>query len=65
MEKVTPGYIVREELKRNKLRVETGWRAGKFEEKLEKGEAGKFGKMCMIEKRKSERRIGGNGQKRV
>jgi len=55
LEKVTPGYIVREELKRNKLRVETGWRAGKFEEKLEKGEGGKFGKMCMIEKRKSER----------
>jgi len=25
----TPGYIVREELKRNKMRVETGWRAGR------------------------------------
>ncbi|XP_018393041.1 PREDICTED: uncharacterized protein LOC108772084, partial [Cyphomyrmex costatus] len=28
VDRVTPGYIVREELRRNKLRIETGWRAG-------------------------------------
>ncbi|KYN06857.1 hypothetical protein ALC62_02241 [Cyphomyrmex costatus] len=31
----TSGYIVREELKRKKMRLETGWRAGKFEERLQ------------------------------
>lgn len=34
LDRETPGYIVREELKRNKLRVETGKRAVKFEERM-------------------------------
>ncbi|KYN00246.1 hypothetical protein ALC62_08992 [Cyphomyrmex costatus] len=55
LERVTPGYIAREELKRNKLRVEMGWRAGRFEEKLEKGKGGEIGMMCMGEKKESER----------
>jgi hypothetical protein len=31
----TPGYIVREECKRNRLRVKAGKRAAKFEEKMD------------------------------
>ena len=56
LERTTPGYIVREELKRNKLRVETGWRAGRWEERIEKGEGGEIGKLCMMERRKEERK---------
>ncbi|KYN04961.1 hypothetical protein ALC62_04156 [Cyphomyrmex costatus] len=55
VDRVTPGYIVREELRRNKLRIETGWRAGRYEERLEKGEGGEIGKRCMLERRKNER----------
>jgi len=50
----TPGYIVREELKRNKMRVETGWRAGRWEERIQKGEGGEIGRLCMLERRKEE-----------
>ena len=51
----TPGYIVREELKRSKMRVETGWRAGKFEERIQKGEGGEIGRESIVERRKEER----------
>ncbi|KYN38116.1 hypothetical protein ALC56_07516 [Trachymyrmex septentrionalis] len=51
----TPGYIVREELKRNKMRVETGWRAGRFEERIQKGEGGEIGRESIVERRKEER----------
>ena len=50
----TPGYIVREELKRKKMRVETGWRAGRWEERIQKGEGGEIGRLCMLERRKEE-----------
>lgn len=56
----TPGYIAREELQRSKLRVETGWRAGRFEEKQEKRNGAEIGKNCMVERRKDERRTGMN-----
>ena len=36
LDKTTPGYLVREETKRSKLRIEAGLRAYKFEEKIRK-----------------------------
>jgi hypothetical protein len=35
VDRETPGYIVREECKRNRLRVKAGKRAGKFEDKMD------------------------------
>ena len=55
LERHTPGYIVREEIRRDKVRVESGVRAGRFEEKLERGKGGELGEVCMREKRKNER----------
>jgi len=55
VKRCTPGYIVREELKRNKMRVETGWRAGRFEERIQKGEGGEIGRESIVERRKEER----------
>lgn len=60
LERTTLGYIAREELKRSKLKVETGWRAGRFEEKQEKGKGAEIGKNCMVERRKDERGTGMN-----
>jgi hypothetical protein len=34
MERETPGYIVKEECKRNRLKVKVGKRAAKFEDKM-------------------------------
>lgn len=57
LDKSTPGYIVKEEMKRHKLRVETGWRAGRFEEKLQKGGGGEIGRKCLIERRRDEKEL--------
>ena len=38
VDRTTPGYIVREEMKREKLRVGAGARAVKFEEKVRRAE---------------------------
>jgi hypothetical protein len=35
MDRETPGYIVREECKRNRLKVKAGKRAAKFEGKMD------------------------------
>jgi hypothetical protein len=35
MDRETPGYIVREEYKRNRLKVKAGKRAAKFEDKMD------------------------------
>jgi hypothetical protein len=35
VDRETPGYIVREEYKRNRPRVKTGKRAAKFEDKMD------------------------------
>jgi len=40
MERRTPGYMVREELKRDKLRGRAGRRAWGFEKRLEEGRGG-------------------------
>jgi hypothetical protein len=39
----TPGYMVREEVKREKIRPEAGKRAVKYKGKLERGEGGEIG----------------------
>jgi hypothetical protein len=38
VDRETPGYIVREECKKNRLRVKAGKRAAKFEDKMNGGD---------------------------
>jgi len=45
----TPGYLVREELKRWRLRSRAGRRARSFEERLEEGRGGVLAQMCLRE----------------
>lgn len=45
----TPGYMLREETKRDKMRTRAGKRGMKFEEKLERGEGGELARMCWEE----------------
>lgn len=42
----TPGYMIREEMKRDKLTVRAGRRTWKFEEKLDKGRGGLLARIC-------------------
>ena len=51
----TPGYVVREELKREKIRIEAGKRAGWFEDKMECGKVGEIGQRCIKERRREEK----------
>jgi hypothetical protein len=48
-----PGYIVREECKRNRLRVGAGKRAAKFEDKREGREECRILTECWREKKKN------------
>jgi hypothetical protein len=52
VDKETPGYIVSEECKRNKLRVKAGKRAAKFEDKMNGREEYKILTECWREKRR-------------
>ncbi|XP_043263555.1 LOW QUALITY PROTEIN: uncharacterized protein LOC122403853 [Colletes gigas] len=54
----TPGYMVREETKRKKLRTWAGERAGRYEEKLSRGEGGELARWCLEEIREREREGG-------
>ncbi|XP_071642133.1 uncharacterized protein [Temnothorax longispinosus] len=57
----TPGYMVRDELEREKMGARASKRAWKFERKLEEGRGGKIAKKCleeMKERWKKERIIG-------
>lgn len=45
----TPGYIMREESKREKMRTKMGSRAVRYEERLEKGGEGKWARKCWEE----------------
>jgi len=45
----TPGYLVREEVQREKLRSVAGKRAWKFEERLERGEGSVLAQLCLGE----------------
>jgi hypothetical protein len=49
----TPGYIVREECKANRLRVKMGKRAGKFEDKMYGREECRILTECLTEKKKN------------
>lgn len=51
----TPGYIVREEGKRNKMRIETGIRAMRYEETIRAGMRGEILKECINERIKDEK----------
>jgi hypothetical protein len=54
----TPGYIVREEYKRNRLRVKVGKRAAKFEDKKHGREECRILTDCW---RKKKKKCGGEG----
>ena len=54
----TPGYMVREETKRKKLRTWAGGRAWRYEEKLGRGEGGKLARWCLEEIREREKEEG-------
>lgn len=47
----TPGYLVTEEMQRGKLRERTGERAGRFEERLLRGEGSELARLCLKELR--------------
>lgn len=52
-----PGYMMKEEMKRDKLRERTARRAQNFEKRLEKGKRGRLARKCMKEiKERSEKK---------
>jgi hypothetical protein len=53
----TLGYIVREECKRNRLKVKEGKRGAKFEDKVDGREECRKLTECWREKKKNERKI--------
>ncbi|XP_011883922.1 PREDICTED: golgin subfamily A member 6-like protein 22, partial [Vollenhovia emeryi] len=52
----TPGYIVREELQREKLRGRLGKRARGFEERLKEGKGSDLARKCWEERKERERK---------
>jgi hypothetical protein len=56
VDREAPGYIVREECKRNRLRVKAGKRAAKFEDKMDGREEGKILTKCWREKKNTEKK---------
>jgi hypothetical protein len=54
VDRVTPGYIVREECKRSKLRGKAGKRAAKFEDKMDGREECRMLTECWREKKKNK-----------
>ena len=57
VERRTPGYMIREESKGDKLRTRIGKRAMRYEEKLERGEESVWARRCWEEIKKREGRI--------
>jgi hypothetical protein len=53
VDRETPGYMVRKECKRNRLRVKTGKQAAKFEDKMIEREQCKIRTACWREKKKN------------
>src|SRR5436190_13640875 len=51
----TPGYMVREELQREKLRTRAGKRAWGFEKRMEEGRGGELARECWREMRERAR----------
>lgn len=56
MEFRTPGYTVREETKREKLRLRATKRAWRYEEMLSRGEGRELARICWEEIRERERK---------
>lgn len=52
----TPGYIIREELKRGMMRGRTGKSAWRFERRLEERRGGEIARKCLEEMKKRWRR---------
>lgn len=61
----TPGYLVREELQREKLRIRAGRRAWNYERRLEEGKGSKLARKCKeeIKERFREEKIISNWEK--
>ncbi|XP_066597109.1 uncharacterized protein [Prorops nasuta] len=60
VEWVTPGYMIREETKREKMRIKAARKAWDFEERLREGKGNKWIRECLKEIEKRER---GGGKK--
>lgn len=56
VERCTPGYLVREELQREKLRSRAGMKAWGYEKKLEEGKGGELARRCWEELRERAKR---------
>jgi hypothetical protein len=56
VDRETPGYIVREECKRKRLRVKVGKREAKIEDKMDGSEECRILTECWREKKKTRRR---------
>lgn len=62
VDRSTPGYLMKEELQRKKLRERTGKRAWGFEKRMEEGKGGELVKRCWEEIReRSWKRKGTKG----
>jgi hypothetical protein len=60
LDRSTPGYIVRDECKRRKLRLETGTRAARYEEKIRKDTKSKLVKEVLREMDRKKDENGGS-----
>ncbi|KAJ3622748.1 hypothetical protein MTP99_019028 [Tenebrio molitor] len=56
VDRETPGYIVREECKRNRLRVKAGKKAAKFEDKMDGREECRVLTQCWRETKKNTKK---------
>ena len=56
----TPGYMIRKEVKRDKMRTRAGRRAWKYEKKLRKGERSEIARECLKEIKEREQERGEN-----
>lgn len=56
----TPGYMVREELKREKLVLRGAERAWRYEERLREGKGSIWARRCLVER--EEKGMGGKGK---
>lgn len=69
MSKMTPGYMIREKLQREKLRTRAGRRAWRMEERLAGGRGSELVRKCWEEVRERAKRGGdcrvGKGKGRV
>jgi hypothetical protein len=61
VDRETPGYLVKEECKRNRLRVKAGKRAAKFEDRMDGKEECRTLTECWREKKKH----GEEGQREI